>query len=62
MEGTWRSEGCRVVYGNCGAAVYALGFGSWVTVITGAVFVVGVLAFRRGFVGEAIALLKKFPF
>ena len=40
---------------------YLSGFGSWVTVITGAVFVVGVLAFRRGFVGEAIALMKKFP-
>ncbi len=39
---------------------YLSGFGSWVTVITGVVFVVGVLAFRRGFVGEAIALAKKF--
>jgi branched-chain amino acid transport system permease protein len=41
---------------------YLSGFGSWVTVITGVVFVVGVLAFRRGFVGEAIALMKRFPF
>jgi branched-chain amino acid transport system permease protein len=41
---------------------YLSGVGSWVTVITGVVFVVGVLAFRRGFVGEAIALAKKFPF
>ena len=41
---------------------YLSGLGSWVTVITGLVFVVGVLAFRRGFVGEAIALAKKFPF
>ena len=41
---------------------YLSGLGSWVTVITGAVFVVGVLGFRRGFVGEAIALAKKFPF
>jgi branched-chain amino acid transport system permease protein len=41
---------------------YLSGFGSWVTVITGVVFVVGVLAFRRGFVGEAIALARKFPF
>jgi len=41
---------------------YLSGFGSWVTVITGVVFVVGVLAFRRGFVGEAVALAKKFPF
>ncbi|HET7792062.1 MAG TPA: branched-chain amino acid ABC transporter permease, partial [Rhizobacter sp.] len=29
--------------------------GSWVTVIIGAIFVVCVLAFRRGFVGELIA-------
>jgi branched-chain amino acid transport system permease protein len=41
---------------------YLSAFGSWTTVITGAVFVVGVLAFRRGFVGEAIALLKRLNF
>jgi branched-chain amino acid transport system permease protein len=41
---------------------YLSGFGSWTTVITGVVFVVCVLAFRRGIVGEAIALSKKFPF
>ncbi len=41
---------------------YLSGLGSWVTVITGCVFVVGVLAFRKGFVGEAIAMLKRFPF
>ena len=41
---------------------YLSSFGSWVTVITGAVFVVGVLAFRRGIVGEAIAPAKRFPF
>jgi branched-chain amino acid transport system permease protein len=34
---------------------YLAGFGSWVTVITGAIFVVCVLAFRRGIVGEAAA-------
>ncbi len=33
--------------------------GSWVTVIIGAIFVVCVLAFRRGFVGELGRLLKK---
>jgi branched-chain amino acid transport system permease protein len=33
--------------------------GSWVTVLTGAVFVVCVLAFRRGIVGEARALWNK---
>ncbi len=32
---------------------YLAGFGEWVTVITGAIFVVCVLAFRRGVVGEA---------
>jgi branched-chain amino acid transport system permease protein len=41
---------------------YLSGFGDWVTVITGAVFVVGVLAFRRGFVGEALHLARNFPF
>jgi branched-chain amino acid transport system permease protein len=40
---------------------YLSGFGDWVTVIIGCVFVVGVLAFRRGFVGEAARLLKSFP-
>jgi len=41
---------------------YLSGFGDWVTVIIGCVFVAGVLAFRRGFVGEALHLLRKFPF
>ena len=31
---------------------YLAGFGEWVTIITGAIFVVCVLAFRRGIVGE----------
>ena len=34
---------------------YLAGFGEWVTVITGAIFVVCVLAFRRGIVGELSA-------
>ncbi len=34
---------------------YLAGFGSWVTVITGVIFVVCVLAFRRGIVGEIAA-------
>ena len=34
---------------------YFASFGSWVTVITGAIFVVCVLAFRRGIVGEIAA-------
>ena len=35
-----------------GLESYLAGFGQWVTVITGAIFVVCVLAFRRGIVGE----------
>ncbi len=38
---------------------YLAGLGSWVTVLTGAVFVVCVLAFRRGIVGEIWVLLKR---
>jgi branched-chain amino acid transport system permease protein len=34
---------------------YLSSFGEWVTVITGAIFVVCVLAFRRGVVGEIMA-------
>ena len=34
---------------------YLAGFGQWVTVITGGIFVVCVLAFRRGIVGELSA-------
>lgn len=41
---------------------YLSGFGDWVTVIVGVVFVAGVLAFRRGFVGEALHLARNFPF
>jgi branched-chain amino acid transport system permease protein len=35
--------------------------GSWVTVIIGAIFVVCVMAFRRGIVGELIAFLQRRP-
>ena len=38
---------------------YLAGFGQWVTVITGTIFVVCVLAFRRGIVGELGHFLKK---
>jgi branched-chain amino acid transport system permease protein len=38
---------------------YLASLGSWVTVITGAVFVVCVLSFRRGIVGEARAVVKR---
>ncbi|MBL8518061.1 MAG: branched-chain amino acid ABC transporter permease [Betaproteobacteria bacterium] len=37
---------------------YLSGFGSWVTIIMGATFVVCVLAFRRGIVGELQHFLK----
>jgi branched-chain amino acid transport system permease protein len=33
--------------------------GSWVTVIMGAIFVLCVLSFRRGIVGELQALIKR---
>jgi branched-chain amino acid transport system permease protein len=38
---------------------YLAAFGEWVTVITGAIFVVCVLAFRRGIVGELAAWWSK---
>ena len=38
---------------------YLAGFGQWVTVITGGIFVVCVLAFRRGLVGELGAWLAR---
>ena len=38
---------------------YLAELGSWVTVVQGAIFVVCVLVFRRGIVGELGALLKK---
>ncbi|HVJ52143.1 MAG TPA: branched-chain amino acid ABC transporter permease [Aliidongia sp.] len=38
---------------------YLSEFGSWVTVIQGVVFVIVVLTFRRGVVGELSALLRK---
>jgi branched-chain amino acid transport system permease protein len=38
---------------------YLASYGSWVTVITGAVFMVCVLSFRRGIVGEIMALLRR---
>ena len=38
---------------------YLASFGSWVTIITGAIFVICVLTFRRGMVGELVALVKR---
>jgi branched-chain amino acid transport system permease protein len=37
---------------------YLAGFGGWVTVITGAIFVACVLLFRRGIVGELARILS----
>ena len=42
-----------------GLESYLAVFGQWVTVITGAIFVVCVLAFRRGIVGELGAWWSK---
>jgi branched-chain amino acid transport system permease protein len=38
---------------------YLAQFGSWVTIIQGTIFVVCVLAFRRGVVGEALAFMAR---
>jgi branched-chain amino acid transport system permease protein len=38
---------------------YLASYGSWVAVLTGAVFILCVLAFRRGIVGEIRALVKR---
>ena len=38
---------------------YLAAYGSWIAVITGGVFIVCVLAFRRGIVGEIRALVKR---
>ncbi|AYH45792.1 branched-chain amino acid ABC transporter permease [Azoarcus sp. DN11] len=38
---------------------YGAELGQWVTVLTGAIFVVCVLAFRRGIVGEVALLIKR---
>jgi branched-chain amino acid transport system permease protein len=58
--------GMGTVFGPAvGAAIiiymqnYLAGFGEWVLVIQGAIFVVAVLVFRRGIVGELIALLRQ---
>ena len=58
--------GMGTVFGPVvGAAViitmqnYLAQLGAWVTIVQGVIFVVCVLAFRRGIVGEIAALLKK---
>ena len=42
-----------------GLQYYLAGIGSWSTIATGAIFVVCVLAFRRGIVGELAALFDR---
>jgi branched-chain amino acid transport system permease protein len=58
--------GMGTVFGPiAGAAIivamqnYLSGFGEWVLVIQGAIFVTTVLLFRRGIVGEVIALVNR---
>ncbi|MFZ5556035.1 MAG: branched-chain amino acid ABC transporter permease [Pseudomonadota bacterium] len=58
--------GMGTVFGPVvGAAVvvslqnYGAALGEWVTVLTGAIFVVCVLAFRRGIIGELAALYRR---
>jgi branched-chain amino acid transport system permease protein len=58
--------GMGTVFGpSVGAAViiymqnYLAGFGEWVLVIQGSIFVVAVLVFRRGIVGELVAFFKQ---
>ena len=41
---------------------YGAGLGEWVTVLTGVIFVICVLAFRRGIVGELAALYRRSGF
>jgi branched-chain amino acid transport system permease protein len=38
---------------------YLAQLGSWVTIVQGVIFVICVLAFRRGIVGEFARLIKK---
>jgi branched-chain amino acid transport system permease protein len=38
---------------------YLASFGAWVTVIQGVIFIVCVMAFRRGVIGEIANVLKK---
>ena len=53
MEGVWGIVGAFVIIAM---QQYLAGFGQWVTVIQGAIFVVCVLAFRSGIVGEILRL------
>jgi branched-chain amino acid transport system permease protein len=38
---------------------YLAQFGAWVTIVQGAIFVICVLTFRRGIIGELARLLRK---
>ena len=58
--------GLGTVFGPVVGAVIVIGLetylaqlGAWVTVVQGIIFVICVLAFRRGVVGELARLIKK---
>jgi branched-chain amino acid transport system permease protein len=58
--------GLGTVFGPVAGAVIVIGLetylaqlGAWVTVVQGTIFVLCVLAFRRGVVGELARLLRK---
>ncbi len=58
--------GLGTIFGPVVGAFFIIGLehyladqGQWVTVITGTIFVICVLAFRRGIVGELAALMKR---
>ncbi len=59
MAGLLEGRAAFVTGAASGLGLHLAEAGSWVTVITGAVFVVCVLAFRRGIVGEVRALVKR---
>ncbi len=58
----WKKSECYKLLGTTTIITmqnYLSGLGSWVTIIMGVTFVVCVLSFRRGIVGEIEARLKK---
>ena len=48
----------QLAYAGITMETYLAQFGAWVTVLQGLIFVVCVLAFRRGIIGELGNLLK----
>ena len=71
LTGAWvagkaEAESHSPVFGPVAGAVIVIGLetylaqlGAWVTVVQGTIFVLCVLAFRRGVVGELARLLRK---